>query len=65
MWVTTDPIQNKRKHVPLDRRDDESLLAADYTGGIIRFKEIMQTLSNKYPQILQGIKLLNVKLLTS
>jgi len=59
MWVTTDPLHGRRKHVPLDEQTDEYLNMVDPTGGIIRFKEIMQTLSSRYPEILKGIKLLN------
>lgn len=61
MWVTTDPLHGRRKHVPLDEQTDEYLNMVDPTGGIIRFKEIMQTLSSRYPEILKGIKLLNVR----
>jgi len=59
MWVTTDPLHGKRKHIPLDEQTDEYLNMVDPTGGIIRFKEIMQTLSNRYPEILKGTTLLN------
>ena len=62
MWVTTDPLHGKRKHIPLDEQTDEYLNMVDPTGGIIRFKEIMQTLSNRYPEILKGTTLLNVRI---
>ncbi|KAE9548695.1 hypothetical protein FO519_008093 [Halicephalobus sp. NKZ332] len=59
MWVTTDPIHNKRKHRSLDQEEDEYFNFIDMTGGIVKFKEIMRNLSNRYPQILKGTQLLN------
>lgn len=62
MWLMTDPIQTRRRYEidlnrPLPYQITRNHVVMD---SINQFKAIMDQLSKKYPQILDGYKLLSV-----
>lgn len=63
MWITTDPIQTmRRRRVDIIDAEIPEFRVERNRTEVIKFKDIMVNLSNKYPRILNGTKLTKVSL---